>query len=206
LNVAPWSKKLDGGANNVQRRWRVGWWSSSTKSVPGSSSAIPISWGFCSGTSKRETALEAAIAAGYPDGSCARRNAQKRAARADVKALVAELRAPIAEKLEITLAVLIERADQIYRQAMLAGQFNAAISALKELGVLSGKRIEGAERGEPGEFDRMSDGSAGRIQSPCEQRRSAPGDGADYCRSGEPIDASSRNLAVKHERSFDQRA
>ena len=100
---------------------------------------------------------EAALAAGYPDGSCARRNAQKRAARADVKALVAELRAPIAEKLEITLAVLIERADQIYRQAMLAGQFNAAISALKELGVLSGKRVERAERGEPGEFDRMSD-------------------------------------------------
>jgi phage terminase small subunit len=100
---------------------------------------------------------EAAIAAGYPDGSCARRNAQKRAARADVKELVAELRAPIAEKLEITLAVLIERADQIYRQAMLAGQFNAAISALKELGVLSGKRIERGERGEPGEFDRMSD-------------------------------------------------
>jgi hypothetical protein len=70
---------------------------------------------------------EEAIAAGYPDGSCARRNAQKRTARADVKALVAELRAPIAKKLEITLAVLIERA--IYRQAMLAGQFNAAISA-----------------------------------------------------------------------------
>jgi phage terminase small subunit len=83
----------------------------------------------------------AAIAAGYPDGSCARRNAQKRAARADVKALVAELKAPIAEKLEITLAVLIERADQIYRQAMLAGQFNAAISALKELGVLFGQEL-----------------------------------------------------------------
>ena len=103
------------------------------------------------------TSAEATVAAGYPDGSCARRNAQKRAARADVKALVAELRAPIAAKLEIPLAVLIERADQIYRQAMLAGQFNAAISALKELGVLSGKRIERAERGEPGEFDRMSD-------------------------------------------------
>jgi hypothetical protein len=34
---------------------------------------------------------------------------------------------------------------------------NAAISALKELGVLSGKRVERSERGEPGEFDRMSD-------------------------------------------------
>jgi len=28
---------------------------------------------------------------------------------------------------------------------------------VKELGVLSAKRIERAERGEPGEFDRMSD-------------------------------------------------
>jgi hypothetical protein len=84
---------------------------------------------------------EAAIAAGYPDGSCAQRNAQKRAARADVKAMVAELRAPVAEKLEITLSLLIERADMIFRQAMAAGQFNAAISALKELGVLSGSEL-----------------------------------------------------------------
>jgi phage terminase small subunit len=51
---------------------------------------------------------EAAIAAGYPDGSCAERNARRRAARADVRAMVAELRAPIAEKPEITLALLIE--------------------------------------------------------------------------------------------------
>jgi phage terminase small subunit len=100
---------------------------------------------------------EAAIAAGYPDGSCAQRNAQKRAARADVKAMVAELRAPVAAKLEITLAVLIERADQIFKQAMAAGQFTAAVNALKELGVLSGKRVERSERGEPGEFERMTD-------------------------------------------------
>ena len=103
------------------------------------------------------TPYEAAIAAGYPDGSCAQRNAQKRAQRADVKRMVAELRAPVADKLEITLSLLIERADMIFRQAMAAGQFNAAINALKELGVLSGKRVERSERGEPGEFDRMSD-------------------------------------------------
>ena len=70
---------------------------------------------------------------------------------------MAELRAPVADRLEITLSLLIERADQIFRQAMSAGQFNAAIGALKELGVLSGKRVERSERGEPGEFDRMSD-------------------------------------------------
>jgi hypothetical protein len=73
-------------------------------------------------------------------GSCAQRNAQKRAQRADVKRIVAELRAPVADKLEITLSLLIERADMIFRQAMATGQFNAAISALKELGVLTGKR------------------------------------------------------------------
>jgi hypothetical protein len=61
------------------------------------------------------------------------------------------------EKLDITLAVLIERADQIFKQAMAAGQFAAALNALKELGVLSGKRVERSERGEPGEFERMSD-------------------------------------------------
>jgi hypothetical protein len=71
--------------------------------------------------------------------------------------MVAELRAPVADKLEITLSLLIKRADQIFKQAMAAGQFNAAIAALKELGVLSGKRVERSERGEPGEFDRMSD-------------------------------------------------
>jgi hypothetical protein len=71
--------------------------------------------------------------------------------------MVAELRTPVADKLETTIGLLIERADMIFRQAMAAGQFNAAISALKELGVLSGKRIERSERGEPGEFDRLSD-------------------------------------------------
>ena len=71
--------------------------------------------------------------------------------------LTAELRAPVADKLEITLSLLIERADQILKRAMAAGQFNAAIGALKELGILSGKRVERSERGEPGEFDRMSD-------------------------------------------------
>jgi hypothetical protein len=41
--------------------------------------------------------------------------------------MVAELRAPVADKLEITLSLLIERADQIFKRAMAAGQFNAAI-------------------------------------------------------------------------------
>jgi hypothetical protein len=40
---------------------------------------------------------------------------------------------------------------------MSSVQLGAAVSALKELAILSGKRIKRAERGELGEFDRMSD-------------------------------------------------
>jgi hypothetical protein len=101
--------------------------------------------------------LDAALAAGYPDSNCAPRNARRRAARADVKVLVAELRAPVADKLEITLSLLMEETLSTYRLANAAGQYGPAATLLKELGVLSGKRVERSERGEPGEFERMSD-------------------------------------------------
>jgi hypothetical protein len=71
--------------------------------------------------------------------------------------MVAEIRNLAAERLEITQDELIKRADEIFRLAMASGQLGAALNALKELGILSGKRIERAERGELGEFDRMSD-------------------------------------------------
>jgi hypothetical protein len=99
---------------------------------------------------------EAAMAAGYPDGPSAKSNARTRACRADVKRMVAEIRKPAADRLEITQDELIKRADEIFKLAMAAGQLGAALNALKELGILSGKRIERAERGEPGEFDHMS--------------------------------------------------
>jgi hypothetical protein len=38
---------------------------------------------------------------------------------------------------------------------MEAKQYSAAVAAIKEKGILSGKRIERSERGEPGEFDWM---------------------------------------------------
>jgi hypothetical protein len=100
---------------------------------------------------------EAAIAAGYPPGSSFDSNARKRAGRDDVKRLVAEFRAPIAEKLNITLEWLVEENLLLYRTAKAAGQIRDARESLKELGVLSGKRVERSEHGEPGEFERMSD-------------------------------------------------
>jgi hypothetical protein len=44
-------------------------------------------------------------------------------------------------------------AKDVYAQAKEAGQTAAAVAALKEIGVLSGIRIERSERGQPGEFD-----------------------------------------------------
>jgi hypothetical protein len=41
--------------------------------------------------------------------------------------------------------------------AMASGQISAAVSAIKEKGVLSGKRIERSEVGAPGEFETMTD-------------------------------------------------
>ena len=57
------------------------------------------------------------------------------------------------ERAAITRQSLIEMAKDVYAQAKEAGQAAAAVAALKEIGVLSGIRIERSERGAPGEFD-----------------------------------------------------
>jgi phage terminase small subunit len=56
------------------------------------------------------------------------------------------------ERTAITRQRLIEMADEIRTKAIEAGQLSAATAALKELGVLSGIRIERSERGMPHEF------------------------------------------------------
>jgi hypothetical protein len=94
-----------------------------------------------------------AVAVGYPPGTSFDANAYKRARREDVKRMVAEFRAPVAEKLDISLQWLIEENLQLYRLAKAAGQIRDAREGLKELGVLSGKRVERSEH----EFERMSD-------------------------------------------------
>ena len=53
----------------------------------------------------------------------------------------------------VTRQSLIEKAQEICAKAIEAGQLSAATAAVKEIGVLSGIRIERSERGQPGEFD-----------------------------------------------------
>jgi phage terminase small subunit len=57
------------------------------------------------------------------------------------------------ERCAITKKTLIDMAKDLYEQAKEAGQTAAAVAALKEIGVLTGIRIERSERGQPGEFD-----------------------------------------------------
>jgi hypothetical protein len=53
----------------------------------------------------------------------------------------------------VTRQSLIEKTQVICAKAIEAGQLSAATAAVKEIGVLSGIRIERSERGQPGEFD-----------------------------------------------------
>ena len=48
-------------------------------------------------------------------------------------------------------------AEEILAHAMDSHQYGAAVSALKEKSILSGKRVERSENGGPGEFDHLSD-------------------------------------------------
>jgi hypothetical protein len=68
------------------------------------------------------------MAAGYPDGPSAKSNARSRACRADFKRMVAEIRKPAADRLEITQENLIKRADEIFKLAMA---LSAAVRSMR---------------------------------------------------------------------------
>jgi hypothetical protein len=70
---------------------------------------------------------------------------------------VAEINGIAAQRAAITKEKLIEWADEIRREACERGQYSAAVAALKELGILTGLRIERSERGAPHEFSELSD-------------------------------------------------
>jgi hypothetical protein len=100
---------------------------------------------------------DAAVAVGYPPGTSFDANAYKRARREDVKRMVAEFKAPVAEEMQVTLKWALQEHLELYRNAKALGQIRDAREGLKEITVLSGIRIERSEHGEPGEFERMSD-------------------------------------------------
>jgi hypothetical protein len=69
------------------------------------------------------------------------------------------------ERAAITKQSLIEMARDIYVQARKDGQNAAAVAALKELGVLTGYRIERRESGAPGEFAEIENMTAEELEA-----------------------------------------
>ena len=95
---------------------------------------------------------DAARIAKYRDCPSFAGSARKRAGRADVRTRVADIQAETAERNDITRDSLIAQCQRVYELALREKQCAAAISAIKEIGILSGKRIERVEQGEPGDF------------------------------------------------------
>jgi phage terminase small subunit len=99
-----------------------------------------------------KTATEAHEEAGFKRS---RHNASHLAARPEIGARVQQITTLAAERAVVTVESLIQKAEQARVAAMEAGQYSAAVAAIKEKGVLSGNRIERRETGQPGEFDWM---------------------------------------------------
>lgn len=102
---------------------------------------------FCRLIVEGKTQREAYVGAGY---TAANENSLDANAAAVIRndkvaSRIAELRAPANKKAEMTLAYLQRRAKRLLDKAEKAGQFAAANGALKELGILSGLRVEKRE-------------------------------------------------------------
>ena len=102
---------------------------------------------FCQKIAEGMSQTDAYEAAGYK-GS--RKSLQDNAARLigndRVQARIAELRANAAQEAQIDLAWLIRECAATYAAAKKDAAYGPAVSALKELGILTGERIEKSQR------------------------------------------------------------
>ncbi|MCX7313731.1 MAG: hypothetical protein NTV56_18900 [Alphaproteobacteria bacterium] len=70
---------------------------------------------------------------------------------------MAEIQSGGVELAQMTVASLVGAADEIRELAIQHRQLSAGVAAIKEIGILTGLRIDRREVGEPGEFARLSD-------------------------------------------------
>ena len=94
---------------------------------------------FAQELAKGKTADEAYVLAGYKqnDGNATRLKGNER-----IVARLEELQNRAASRAEVTVESLIAEAEEVRRLAVEKGQLSAAIAAIKEKGVLTGKRVE----------------------------------------------------------------
>lgn len=97
---------------------------------------------FAQELAKGKSATEAYVLAGYrPSDS----NAATLRGNQRISERVSEIVDRASTRVEITLGRLMEMAATVYDRALEQGQNAAAVSAVKELGVLSGLRVERRE-------------------------------------------------------------
>jgi phage terminase small subunit len=97
---------------------------------------------FAQELAKGKTADAAYVSAGYSPN---RGNATTLKANQSILDRVEELLSGAAARAEVTVESLLAEAEQCRAAALEAGQFSAVIAAVKEKGILSGKRMERQE-------------------------------------------------------------
>lgn len=84
-------------------------------------------------------------------------NASSLKANQKVNSRITELQQGGVDLAQITVASLVARADELRELAIEHKQISAGVAAVKEIGILTGLRIDRREVGAPGEFERLSD-------------------------------------------------
>jgi phage terminase small subunit len=99
---------------------------------------------FCRAIVEGMSGNEAYVEAGYKvsNDATARANASRLLSNANICERIAELRKPLAAQTSVTLAWLIQQAQEVLIAAKADASHAASIAAIKELGILSGERIE----------------------------------------------------------------
>jgi phage terminase small subunit len=108
---------------------------------------------FCNFLAQGEDITDAHEHAGYKRNTG---NASTLFANPSVQARLKEIKAELARNTVVTAESPIQQAEEVRMCAMERGQLSAAIAAIKEIGVLSGARIERSEVGAPCEFDQLT--------------------------------------------------
>lgn len=103
---------------------------------------------FCQLIAQGKNQTDAYIEAGYKckGPEVARANASRLIANANIAARLAALRSEAAQEAQIDLAWLIREAVATYTAAKSDKAYGPAVSALKEVGILTGERIEKSQR------------------------------------------------------------
>jgi phage terminase small subunit len=102
---------------------------------------------FCQLVVQGKNQTEAYAEAGYKgEGKQLGDNASRLIAKDRIRQRIAELQAAAAQEAQIDLAWLIREAADTYAAAKKDKAYGPAVSALKEVGILTGERVEKSQR------------------------------------------------------------